>query len=181
LAATGLVACGGDDDGGDEVTRSDGGDDTTEADGSDDTSAGDAATTTAPASPEDQAVAAYEQSWDATFSSTASDPPEVAPEIEDLMTGEALSETLNHINTLAREGRRVEGSIETHPQVASVTSSEVILEDCAVENSVAYEPGGEAGNRADGVAFNYKVTVVNEGGTWKVADFELREETCTPG
>jgi hypothetical protein len=34
---------------------------------------------------------------------------------------------------------------------------------------------------AEGMSFNYRVTVVNEEGAWKVSQFERREEPCDAG
>jgi hypothetical protein len=128
--------------------------------------------------PEELAVTAYNASWDATF--RALDPPQELPEIRQLMTGEALSETLSMIGTKAVLGNRVDGSMQTHPRVVSATASEVVLADCAVENSVEYDARGEVVDPADGVRFNYLVTVVMEEGVWKVSDFDRRDEPCTP-
>jgi hypothetical protein len=133
---------------------------------------------TAADSPEALAIAAYGESWKETF--RALDPPQETPELSQLMTGEALGERLATITTRKMEGHRVEGSMTTHPHVVSASSSKVVLDDCAVENSVEYDADGTVVDPADNVAYNYRVTVVNEGGTWKVSDFEKRDEPCTP-
>jgi hypothetical protein len=176
----GLGACGDDGDDGDDPTPSEttGADETSadDASGSDGTASGQ---TTEGGAPEDQAVAAYQESWDATFEATAADPPEVSDEIRDLMTGEALAETESLVGTLAREGKRIEGSMETHTEVVAATSEEVLFDDCAVENSVEYT-GAEQTGVVENEAWNYRVRVVNEDGAWKVADFERREDPCTP-
>jgi hypothetical protein len=135
-------------------------------------------TSTAPPTPEQQAVAAYEASWEATF--RALNPPTQLPEITELHTGEALSETVNLIATKQRLGHRVEGSTAPHPVIVSATSTEVLLDDCAIENSIEYDGAGAVVDTAEGAAYNYRVTVVNEEGVWKVADFERREEPCEP-
>ncbi|HEX5947109.1 MAG TPA: hypothetical protein VFY82_12560, partial [Acidimicrobiales bacterium] len=64
--------------------------------------------------------------------------------------------------------------------VVSTTSTEVLLDDCAIENSVEYDAAGAVVDTAENAAYNYRVTMVNEDGTWKVADFERREEPCEP-
>jgi hypothetical protein len=168
--ATGLVtlaACGA---GGDGKATSDLGGAADDAATSDDT-AGD--------SPEALAIAAYDESWKATF--RALDPPQETPELSQLMTGEALGERLATITARKLDGHRVEGSMTTHPDVVSASTTEVVLDDCAVENSVEYDANGLVVDPADNVAYNYRVTVVNEGGAWKVSDFERRDEPCTPG
>jgi hypothetical protein len=172
------AACGGDDD----DSSSDGGDDQTEdvssTESTEDDESDATTETTEPPTPEEAAVAAYQESWDVTF--LATNPPEELPEIRELLTGEALSETLTLINTLAREGQRLEGSMQTHPVVISATSTEVLLDDCAVENSVETDAAGTVVDTAEDALFNYRVRVVNEEGAWKVADFERREEPCEP-
>jgi hypothetical protein len=167
--ALALAACGGDD--GRAVDELPAGRDAKGgADGGPSTSA-------AP-TPEQQAVAAYQASWDATFRSL--NPPVEQPEIAQLMTGEALTERRVGIVRRASQGHRVEGSMATHPVVVSATGRQVVLDDCAVERSVEYDAAGQVVEPTDGEVFNYRVTVVNEGGQWRVSDFERREEPCTP-
>ena len=166
VLTAGMAACGGDDDAaaGSETTESSLAEETT--------------TTTALPRPEELAVAAYEASWEATF--RAMNPPEQLPEIAELHTGEALSETVNLIATKQRLGHRIEGSMAPSPVVVSTTSTEVLLDDCAIENSVEYDAAGAVVDTAENAAYNYRVTMVNEDGAWKVADFERREEPCEP-
>jgi hypothetical protein len=133
---------------------------------------------TAPDSPEALAIAAYQESWDESF--RALNPPQETPALSELMTGEALGERLASITSRKIEGHRVEGSMTTHPHVVRATSQEVVLDDCAVENSVEYDADGAVVDPAESVANNYQVTIVNEDGTWKVSDFERRDEPCTP-
>lgn len=166
--AVGALACGGGDDTPSDRT----GDAETASDDADGT------TTTTPPTPEELAVAAYEASWEATFQ--ALDPPQEIPEIAETHTGEAFSETVNLIAEKQRLGHRIEGEMETHPVVVSATSDEVVLDDCAVENSVEYDPAGAVVDTAENAPYNYGVTVVNEDDVWKVSDFERREEPCTP-
>jgi hypothetical protein len=166
--ATGLVtlaACGG---GSGHATTDLGGKADNEAT-SDDTAAD---------SPEALAIAAYDESWKATF--RALDPPEETPELSQLMTGEALGERLATITSRKLDGHRVDGSMTTHPHVVSASSTKVVLDDCAVENSVEYDANNQVVDPADNVAYNYRVTVINEDGSWKVSDFERRDEPCTP-
>jgi len=163
-----VTACGGDDADDDAQAGSD----TTESSSEEET------TTTTPPTPEELAVAAYEASWEATF--RAMNPPTQLPEIAELHTGEALSETVNLIATKQRLGHRVEGSMAPHPVVVSVTSTEVLLDDCAIENSTEYDAAGAVVDTAEDAAYNYRITVVNEEGAWKVADFERQEEPCEP-
>lgn len=131
-----------------------------------------------PSANERQAMEAYQQSWDATFE--ALDPPRELPKLENLLTGEALAETLDIIASRAERGTRVEGSLETHPTVVSSSSDEVVLDDCGVENSTEYNSDGEVVDMADDAAYSYRVRVVNDGSSWKAAEINRRQELCEP-
>src|SRR5262245_11404840 len=131
------------------------------------------------ASPADLAMDAYQESWDATF--RALDPPAETPELAELLTGEALLELQANIDRWATEGHRIEGSVRTHPTVVSATAGKVVLDDCAVENSAEYDAAGQVVDPPGDVSYNFRVTVVNEDGTWKVSQFERREDPCTAG
>lgn len=176
LLMLGAGACGGDDGGDDEDAQ----DVESSAEvGEAGDGAGDGTTTTTePPTPEELAVAVYHESWEVTF--RALDPPEQLPGISETLTGVARSEIVNLVAEKARLGHRIEGSMAPHPVVVSATDTEVVLDDCAVENSVEYDNAGTVVDTAEDVAFNYRVTVVNEDGTWKVAEFERREEPCEP-
>lgn len=176
LLMVGAAACGGDDGGGDEDAQDV--ESAAEVDEAGDGAGDGTTTTTEPRTPGGLAIAAYHESWEVTF--RALDPPEQLPEIAETHTGAALSETVNLVAEKARLGHRVEGSMAPHPVVVSATDTEVLLDDCAIENSVEYDGGGAVVDTAEDAAYNYRVTVVNEGGTWKVARFERREEPCAP-
>ena len=121
---------------------------------------------------------AYQESWDATFE--ALDPPRELPKLEELLTGEALDETLAIIESRAERGTRVEGSLETHPTVVSSSSAEVVLDDCGVENSTEYNSDGEVVDMADDAAYSYRVRVINDGSSWKAAVINRKQELCEP-
>jgi hypothetical protein len=129
-------------------------------------------------SPAHLAIAAYDESWDVTF--RALNPAQETPELGQVLTGAALGDRLAGITDRAIVGHRVEGSVETHPHVVSANASEVVLDDCAVENSVEYDAHGQVVVPTDNLVSHYRVTVVNEGGTWKVSEIESREDACTP-
>jgi hypothetical protein len=131
-----------------------------------------------PSAEERHAMAAYQESWDATFE--ALDPPRELPKLEELLTGEALAETRDIIESRADRGTRVEGSLETHPTVVSSSQGEVVLDDCGVENSTEYNSDGEVVDMADDAAYSYRVLVVNDGGSWKAAEIDRRHEFCEP-
>lgn len=131
-----------------------------------------------PSAEERHAMAAYQKSWDVTFE--ALDPPRELPKLEELLTGEALAETLDIIESRADRGTRVDGSLETHPIVVSSSPDEVVLDDCGVENSTEYSSDGEVVDMADDAAYSYRVLVVRDGGSWKAAEIDRRQEFCEP-
>lgn len=172
-----LAACGGDSSdrtGGDGGTSGGKGATTTAGP----TTTAKTATTAAPQGPREQAVAAYNASWVASFK--ALDPPKVTPEIGRLMTGDALDERVTSIATRARTGNRLRGSMQTHPRVVSASASEVVIDDCTVENSTEYDRNGAVVESTKGAVTNFRVTVVREGSAWKVSHFDRREAPCTP-
>jgi hypothetical protein len=173
-----LAACGGDSSdrtGGDGATGAGKG---TTATAGPTTTAKATATTAAPQGPREQAVAAYNASWVASFK--ALDPPKVTPEIGKLMTGDALDERVTSIATRARTGNRLRGSMQTHPEVVSASASQVVIDDCTVENSTEYDRNGAVVESTRGAVTNFRVTVVREGSAWKVSHFDRREAPCTP-
>jgi hypothetical protein len=131
-----------------------------------------------PSADERHAMAAYQESWDATFE--ALDPPRELPKLEELLTGEALTETRDIIESRAERGTRVEGSLETHPTVVSSSPDAVVLDDCGVENSTEYDADGEVVDMADNAAYSYRVLVVHDGSSWKAAEINRRQEFCSP-
>jgi hypothetical protein len=135
-------------------------------------------TTAAPQGPRAEAVAAYKASWAASF--RALDPPKVTPDISRLMTGDALDERVTSIATRERSGSRLQGSVQTHPQVVSASARQVIIDDCAVENSTEYDRSGAVIDKTENSVTNFRVTVVREGNAWKVSHFDRREAPCTP-
>lgn len=131
-----------------------------------------------PSAGERHAMVAYQESWDATFE--ALDPPRTLPKLDELLTGEALSETLDIIESRAERGTRVEGSLETHPTVVSSSPDAVVLDDCGVENSTEYNADGEVVDMADNAAYSYRVLVVHDDSSWKAAEINRRQEFCEP-
>lgn len=178
LAFVALAGCGG--DGADKAGAGggrNGGKSTTSAEPAT-TGAGGATTTAAPRGPRAEAVAAYNASWVASFK--ALDPPRVTPEIGRLMTGDALDERVTSIATRQRTGNRLTGSVQTHPQVVSASAAQVVIDDCTVEDSTEYDRNGAVVDTTRGAITNFRVTVVREGGGWKVSHFDRREAPCTP-
>ena len=178
LAFVALAGCGGDGadkDGGGGGRY--GGKSTTSAKPAT-TGAGGTTTTAAPRGPRAEAVAAYNASWVASFK--ALDPPKVTPEIGRLMTGDALDERVTSIATRQRTGNRLTGSVQTHPQVVSASATQVVIDDCTVEDSTEYDRNGAVVDTTKGAITNFRVTVVREGGAWKVSHFDRREAPCTP-
>jgi hypothetical protein len=181
VALVALASCGGDGSdrtGGDGKDGEGGGKATTTTAGPTDSTPQGPTTTAAAPGPREQAVAAYNASWVASFK--ALDPPKVTPDISRLMTGDALAERVTSISTRERTGNRLEGSVQTHPRVVSASASQVVIDDCTVENSTEYDRNGAVVDTTKDAITNFRVTVVREGSAWKVSHFDRREAPCTP-
>jgi hypothetical protein len=176
----GLGACGG----GDDETASD---DEIEA-ASDDLEPGDETTTTGddepstagPATPEEQAIVAYNQAFEAFFA--ALNPPDPrSPALAQTFGGDALVEVTSAVRQAQSEAVYVVGSMETHPRVESASSTEVVLVDCAVETNTTYDAATAQVKDEGSYASHRRSTVVNHDGRWTVDEFEQLEEPCDPG
>jgi hypothetical protein len=177
VALVAVAACGGDGGGSGQAGGKDGTTTTTAAKATTTAPAG-PTTTAAPEGPREQALAAYNASWVATF--TALDPPRVTPDIGKFLTGDARDERVTTIATRQRTGNRITGSVQTHPRVVSATAGQVVLDDCTVENSTEFDRNGAVVDTTKGAITNFRVTVVREGSAWKVSHFDRREAPCTP-
>lgn len=175
-----LVGCS-DDKGDDEASPSDASSLSTDVTDASSGSTTTTSTTAAPSSdPATLAKAAYQKSWDVSFAASNPANPD-HPGLAEVLTGTALEDARTFINGLVRKGGRVEGRMEAHSKVVSENSSQVVLDECSVEHSTEYDGNGAVVDTAEGSVFHYTVTVVNEGGTWKVATFVRLEDTCVPG
>jgi hypothetical protein len=170
----GLAACGG---GGDDDDAEASGDTPSESS----TTEPDGTTTTAPPTPEEQAIAAYEASWDAEF--VALNPPNpLHPGLTDVFTGEAAQTIAGIIVETQNAGQYYVGSMETHPTVASATAEEVLLNDCTIENSTTYDATtGAVVETGPYPPRSRQIEVVNQDGTWRVSVIRTLEDPCTPG
>jgi hypothetical protein len=181
LTALALVVagCGGDDDGGsDEVsgtpgTAEDESSMTTEPDGG-------APTTTAPLTPEEQAIAAYEKAWEAEFEALNPPNPE-HPRIAESFTGVAAESIVGIIVEAQQDGHYTVGSMQTNPEPVSVTEQKVLLRDCTVEDSASYDSATNAVLvKGPYPSRSREVEVVNQNGTWRVSAIRTLEDSCTP-
>jgi hypothetical protein len=178
VALTALVfmaaSCGGDDDGGEagaqaRITA----DETTTA--RPDTS------TTAPDAPEERAIAAYERAWEAEFE--ALNPPNPAhPALSESFTGVAAQSIVEIIVAAQDDRHYTVGSMQTSPQVVSVTADKVLLRDCTIEDSTSYDMATDAViEQGPYPPRSREIEVVNQSGTWRVSLIRTLEEPCTPG
>ena len=178
VLAVGMAACGGDDGATDDAETE------TETDGAASSETApevDEAATTAAPSPEEQAIAAYEAGWVAEFE--ALNPPNPQhPALGEAFTGEAAQSIINIVIETQNAGQYYVGSMETNPEVVSVTGSSVLLKDCTVEDSTTYDAVTDAVVEAGPYPPRTReVEVVNQDGTWRVSVIRTLEEPCTPG
>ena len=179
LLVVGIAACGADADADVDDAETE-----TETDGAASSEGApevDEAATTAAPSPEEQAIAAYEAGWVAEFE--ALNPPNPQhPALGEAFTGEAAQSIINIVIETQNAGQYYVGSMETNPQVVSVTGSSVLLKDCTVEDSTTYDAVTDAVVEAGPYPPRTReVEVVNQDGTWRVSVIRTLEEPCTPG
>ncbi|MGH9186889.1 MAG: hypothetical protein ACRD0U_13900 [Acidimicrobiales bacterium] len=175
-----LAACGGDDGAATTTT----GRDTTTTSESTTTSASTTTTTTTtlpPISPEQQAIAAYNSYWEAFWAASAIPDPDYPP-LAQYGTGTTLARDQDLMIDLRNRGLRGEGRTEaSHASVVSVSETEIVLHDCFLADSrLVNVATGEVSDEDDNTPASYRITMVNEGGAWKVTDVFNEERACTP-
>ncbi|MGH9185107.1 MAG: hypothetical protein ACRD0U_04720 [Acidimicrobiales bacterium] len=176
-----LAACGGDDDAATTTT----GRDTTTTSESTTTSPSTTTTTTTtlpPISTEQQAIAQYNRYWVVFYEAAAIPDPDYPP-LAEVATGGQLARDQDLLIDLRNRGLRVEGGVEASaPTVLSVSETEIVLHDCFVEDSrVVRVATGEVVSGDDNTGASYRLTMVNEGGVWKLEERFNEEQECTPG
>ena len=177
LTALALVVAGcGDDAGGEGAT----GTTAAEEESTTNEAEGGVPSTTAPPTPEERAIAAYEEAWEAEFEALNPPNPE-HPRIAESFTGVAAESIVGIIVEAQQDGHYTVGSMQTNPEPVSVTAQKVLLRDCTVEDSTSYD----SATNAVLVQGPYpprtrEVEVVNQNGTWRVSEIRTLEEACTP-
>jgi hypothetical protein len=126
-------------------------------------------------SPEAEVEAAYLAYWDMVNRLSAAPNPE-DPDIVDHAAGKALLELVDGLATLVERGH----VIRTGPAYAhSVESVEVegeraVLQDCVIDDSTIEDEGtGEVVGGGESTSGVLRVTLVLDGGSWKVEDIEI--------
>ncbi|HKA83970.1 MAG TPA: hypothetical protein VKD21_08905 [Acidimicrobiales bacterium] len=172
-----VAGCGGDDGGGGSGESAD----TTAAAKDEGTTQADTSTTAAPATPEEQAIAAYERAWAAEFEALNPPNPE-HPALSESFTGVAAQSVVEIIVAAQDDGHYTVGSMQTNPEAVSVTADKVLLRDCTIEDSTSYDMATDAVlEQGPYPPRSREVEVVNQGGTWRVSLIRTLEESCTPG
>ncbi|MGH9186072.1 MAG: hypothetical protein ACRD0U_09705 [Acidimicrobiales bacterium] len=174
-----LAACGGDDDAATTTT----GRDTTTTSESTTTSPSTTTTTTTlpPVSREQQAIAQYNRYWVVFYEAAAIPDPDYPP-LAEVATGLDLARTQDLFIDLRNRGLRGEGRAEASaPTAVSVSEIEIVLHDCFLADSrLVNVATGEVTDEDDNTPQSYRITMVNEGGGWKVTDVFNEERACTP-
>lgn len=169
LAGT-AAACGGDDGGGATTSLPSAG-------GSED---GRTTGTTAP-SPQDQAVAAYQDGQAYLSHLLAARPPDpLDPGLEDYFSGDALSGSRDVVAALLSANQYADSTVTTDPEVVDASGDTVVLDDCLREQVTRYDNSSGAQADAGTSSYNMHVTVRATDGAWRVDQIEIREEPCTP-
>jgi hypothetical protein len=161
------AACGGGDDGGDEV----GGTDTAAQDGTNTTEDPREALAA-------EIVAAYEASW--TDFIEAGDPP--SPEADVLvehLSGRALETTRDLLRQYEAEGVVVRGTYEFDAMVRELGADRAVVEDCGFDQLQLVVPGsGTVVETFDDQRDGLVAELTLEGSSWKVVSYADDGQVC---
>jgi hypothetical protein len=171
LAVALLAAACADDDEGDDSGGA-GGDETT-------TTTEPGTTTTAEPSPEEQAIAVYQAGQDYVSRALAAQPPSPDdPALEQYFAGQELTDVIDNLVTANQNNEYWETELELHPEVASATSEQVLLSDCATETYRRLDVSSGDVKDQGTQLYNFRVEVTLEPAGWRVSEIENREDPC---
>ena len=171
LVALVLAACGGDDDTGAVTSIPSSGN--RQADATTDTSA--------PDSPEEQAVAVYQEGQTYLSGLLGHRPPDPTDAgLEQYFSGDALSGSRDVVAALASDNEYADSTVTTDPRVVDASDDSVVLDDCLQEQVTRFDVSSGAQKDSGSASYNLHVTVLAADGAWKVDQIEIREDPCTP-
>ena len=163
-----LAACGDDDTG--AVTSIPSGDRRTAA-----------TDTTLPDSPEEQAVAVYQEGQTYLSDLLGHRPPDPQDAgLEQYFSGDALSGSRDVVAGLLSGNEYADSTVTTNPRVVDASDDSVVLDDCLQEQVTRFDISSGAQKASGSNSYNLHVTVLAADGAWKVDTIEIREDPCTP-
>ena len=103
-----------------------------------------------------------------------------SPRLDDHATGEALAQTRATLRALARRGLVAKGTVSLRPKVLRLSGTTAVVYDCnSTSGFLAYDARtGQLRDRPSGQRNGKTVTLIREGGTWKVTKAETERGRC---
>jgi hypothetical protein len=138
------------------------------------------ATTAAPAGPEAEVLADYRAFWDDLVAAGATANPR-SPRLDDHATGAALAQARATYTFMRARGLVARGTVKVRAKVVAVRGGTATVYDCnSTSNFLAYDAKtGKLRDRSSGRSNGMTVSLVRDGGTWKVAKTATEVGTCT--
>lgn len=137
--------------------------------------------TTTPTTVEDAVLTGYRQFWD-TYLEAADPMDPMHPGLDDVATGEELSQVRNAFLARSTANEVVRGELDLAPKVTGVAGSEATVTDCYMDRTGIYDATtGERKDVESGVRHLVTVQLVHESSAWKVASMTRESDGCTPG
>ncbi len=104
-----------------------------------------------------------------------------SPRIDDHATGQALAEAQATFRSLKSRGLVARGTVKVDAKVLSIKGGTAVVYDCnSTSNFLAYDAAsGELRDKSSGRSNGKTVTMLLQGGTWKVAKTVTEVGRCT--
>lgn len=116
---------------------------------------------------------AYAESWDAYLEAAREPSNPDSPRLPETRTGANLEVVRRALAERRDTGQAIRGDLESHPEIRSLRSTTAVIRDCIVENIEVIDVAtGEVKVPIDDVPQYSDVTMVLEGGKWKISEFD---------
>ncbi len=123
-------------------------------------------------------LAAYRRFWDVYIAASNPMNPE-SPELAQNATGEELRTVQRTFLARKSAGEIFRGTIDLSPSVIEQATDRAVIRDCHDDNLVLLDAQtGAVKEPDDPVRKLVSVTLLREGGAWKVASIKLEAEGC---
>jgi hypothetical protein len=137
--------------------------------------------TSVPDSPEEQAVAVYQEGQTYLSDLLGHRPPDPQDAgLEQYFSGAALSGSRDVVAGLLSGNEYADSTVTTNPRVVDASDDSVVLDDCLQEQVTRFDISSGAQKTSGSSSYNLHVTVLAADGAWKVDQIEIREDPCTP-
>ena len=137
-------------------------------------------TSSTTSSAQSDVVASWRRYWD-VYVAVGSEMRLPDPRLAEVATGEELRALGSGFLAYKSAGQVIRGTIDLAPKVLEIGGNRAVLTDCYASHILRYD---QASGRPAGTEPSERtlvtVTMVLEGGTWKVAGIRHEREGCTP-